>query len=289
VTRPRPVTGDLAALVQGFVSRIPGEASGSFRRPGPGESDAMQAAFGAVVEGDLDAADRAADPRGYSVVEYTDTADGRRLAILAERQRPDGTWPNCWGLFVHQMGSASLLTVEVPHPVFDAHTELVGLELFRSARAANLFMAGAGRRANADGSADVAHNGASVFEAVHRRALTPGSMVIQPHGFDEGENRGLGDAVVSSGAVPADDLAGAVARALEALGLRVCLFDGVRCRTMGGTRNVQGASTRAAGGSFVHLELAAGIRASQALSREVSRAVAGAIRSLAKPSIVRPR
>ena len=93
---------------------------------------------------------------------------------------------------------------EVPHPCKstarcnavggDRRTHTMAVTTFERAGAKFLFVAGTDRGATAVGcpqrpcSADVAHEGASMFEAVHEMALVsrlslPAARVYQPHGF----------------------------------------------------------------------------------------------------------
>lgn len=271
-TPPPGVTGDLTTLVHGFVSRIPGRGSGAFDRPSTDERGVMADAYRAIVAGDDTQAASLAGPLGYSVIRYTDVATGRDLVILAERQNPDQSWPHAWGLYVHSKNSTSNMTVEVPHPVADVDTELVGAEIFRLAGSANLFIAGAERNARADGSADVAHNARSVFEAIHEAVLTPQAIVVQPHGFEStGTDRDYGDLVLSSGSASPPEAIRQLAASFQKAGLRVCLYDGLHCQGLGGTTNIQGRSTRVAGGLFVHMEMDLDLRISRAESAKVVR------------------
>jgi hypothetical protein len=243
----------------------------------------MQLAFRAMVRGDLAGAIGAASEVGHDVVPYLDRATGRDLLILHERPI-EGRSGRGWGLFVHAAGGGAEVTIEAPHPVNDAHTEFLAVQAFRAAAGANLFIAGAHRHANPFGAADVAHQPISVFETLHRVAIERPGVVFQPHGFESRGARRSWDAVVSSGRLPPDDLAETVTRRLRRMGIRAVLFDGEACRVLGGTRNVQGRSTRERGSRFLHLELAHRLRADPGTASDVAAAAAGAIEAfLADP------
>ncbi len=275
---PSPIRGDLGSLVHGFASAIPGPGSEGYDEPSPRERTELATAFRELVAGDIRGAETVAAPFGYSVVRYTDTATNQPLLILAERQGSDGRWPHAWGLYIHAPGSSSSVTVEVPHPVFDINSEIVGTVLFRAVEASNLFIAGAERNANRNGSADVAHNGRSVFQAIHDSILERSGIIVQPHGFEgAGSERSFGDLVVSSGSAPADPIAARVSGALERAGFKVCLYDGTRCRSLGATTNVQGIAARAAGAHFLHLEMSPRLRDSSRLISRLADAVASVI------------
>jgi hypothetical protein len=150
--------------------------------------------------------------------------------------------------------------VEVAHPVADWNTEDVGVETFREANAEDLFIAGAHRAANSNGSADVAHAQTSVFQGIHDAAIEPPTNVFQPHGFDKAKHPNCGEAVVSAGRTPPTQLAREVHSALRNAGFDALLYNGRVCPALGATTNVQGKSTRAIGADFLHVESIKDIR-----------------------------
>jgi hypothetical protein len=269
-------SGDLRALVGSFTEKIPRRSSGDYEAPSSLEARRMAQAYHAIRADRLDRAARLARRVGYAVRLYTDTVTRRRLVELAparDRARPG------WGLFLHDRGSRSRLVIEVAHPVADVDTEKVGVELFRRARATDLFVAGAHRRADRDGSADVAHRADSVFQAVHRATVGRGAVVIQPHGFDASRSeRGFGDSVLSDGTPNPPPLLLRATDALRGAGYDVCLFTGQDCSRLAAETNVQGQATREAGGVFMHVELARQIRVERADRVRVTTALGRLLR-----------
>ena len=51
-----------------------------------------------------------------------------------------------------------------------------------------------------------------------------------------------------------------VAANVSAAGFRLCVYDGIHCPAFGATTNVEGRAARAAGDSFLHLELSERVR-----------------------------
>ena len=237
----------------------------------------MAGAFDALRQGDAERAEAMAEPYGYEVLELS-APQGRVLA-LAERRGPSDGRRNAWGLYLVAPDAPSAVVVEVPHPLHDEGTERIGAELFEQAGARYLFVAGAHRLAVSGGVADVAHQEASVFEALHRRAVDGGGPVVQPHGFS-GWSRppGYGDVVLSSGTPQPGPLVSAAAASISAAGVPVSIYDGRDVRTLGGAANVQAASSRAAGVLFLHVELSDRVRSDPGLRRRVTAALAAAIR-----------
>jgi hypothetical protein len=271
-----PASGDLMARVLQLVRTMPRPGSDAYDVPTSAEATAMASAFGAVRDGNLDEAAGIAGALGYVVQPFSDTTTGRHLVLMAERRNPDGSWPHAWGLFVFSPGSRSRLVVDVAHPFDDIDTPQVGVETFRLADARGLLLAGASRYAADGGASDMAHATGTVFDAIHRSLLSPGVLVFEPHGFESTNHQDYGEVVVSSGVFPPQPLARRAAGALSAAGFRVCLYDGSRCSALGATTNVQGASTREAGGQFLHVEMAPRIRSAERLRHRVAEAIARA-------------
>ncbi len=256
----KTASGDLASYINSFVATVPGRDSQAYDVPNSTERSTMAQAFNAIEAGNVSKAATLVDPLKYDVVRYTDTATGRAFVILSERRRADGSYPHAWGMYVFSPNATSDTTVEVAHPVADWNTEDVGVETFRKANAEDLFIAGAHRYANVDGSADVAHAKTSVFEDIHKAAVESSTKVFQPHGFSQTEHPDYGEAVVSAGTAPPTQLAQDIHGALRNAGFDARLYDGVSYKDLGATTNVQGNSTRAIGANFLHVESIKSIR-----------------------------
>lgn len=268
----------LDRLVERLLVTLPGPGSGGYDHPRRDQADALARAYAAARSGDAARAARLTAPLGYGVRRL---GEGDALALaLAPRPRADDEPGHGWGLFVHAPAAPADLVVEVVHPRADVRTALLGLLAFRATEASDLLIAGAHRAANADGSADVAHAPTSAFQTVHRSLLHRGVTVLQLHGFDSrARSPDYGDAVVSDGTSLPSAPARAVARALRAAGLSVCLYSGKRCSQLAAVTNVQGQATRDAGGAFVHVELSARVRRERDLRGRVIGALSDALRT----------
>jgi hypothetical protein len=180
--------------------------------PTADERARFQCGFQYAAARQLDRAARLLQPLRYDVKQLVDTGAPvkRRLVLLEERKSrgPDGVerYRHAWGLYVIATETAvPVVAVEVPHQCKssarcnavggDRRTHTMAVTTFERAGAKYLFIAGTDRGAIATGcpqspcSADVAHEGASMFEAVHEAALAPtlplaaAARVYQPHGF----------------------------------------------------------------------------------------------------------
>src|SRR5215212_7097721 len=224
-TTVQVASGDLAADINSFVGAIPRSGSAGYDTPTNPEIRKMARTYNAIEAGKLSRAASIVNPLKYDVVRYKDTATNRRLILLAERQNQDGSWPHAWGMYVFSPQATSDATVEVAHPVADWNTEDIGVETFREANAEDLFIAGAHRYANSNGSADVAHADASVFEDVHEAAIESSTKVFQPHGFSQTSHPDCGEVVVSAGKSPPTELAQKVYDDLRSAGFNAILYD----------------------------------------------------------------
>jgi hypothetical protein len=268
----RTIKGDLGRFVDRFVAAL--SERRVYTSPTARQAALLSETYRAMRAGKLQRAESLARPLGYRVFRYLDTATHRRLTMLIETRKPR----RGWGLYVHSPRSRSRLIVEVAHPHADLETEKVGVGVFRRANAADLFVAGSHRYAAEDGSSDAAHNPSGPFEVVHRGALTPAAVVLQPHGFDEGErNAQYGQIIVSSGKAPSN-LAASLAEKLRARGFPTCVYSPGHCEGLGATTNVEGRSTRAVGARFIHVELALPLRERDDLRTRVVSTVANTLR-----------
>ncbi|MFB6890237.1 hypothetical protein ACFCX4_13075 [Kitasatospora sp. NPDC056327] len=266
---PRPV--DLAARVDAYTAGF--SVTGPYAVPDPAARRAVAEGVARAVDGRPDRADRLLAAAGYRLTEFTDTVSGRRTAEIADAS---GTDPRGWGRVYLDLSTRTTWSAQIPHPVADSRTELLGVDLFRLAPGGVLVLAGAHRRAGTDGAADVAHRDDTVFAAVVGALTARALPGLQLHGFDEDGLPGT-DAVVSSGAGPAGDTAERAAAALDATGLAVCRAWRGKCGRLAGTTNVEGRSAAALGAPWVHVELANPLRTDPARRAATAGALARAV------------
>ena len=205
-----PPLTSLIGEVTDFVESAPSGQRYVF--PTAAERARFQCGFRYAAARQLANAARLLQPLQYDVKQLGDasTPAGKRFVLLEERRSRgrDGVerYRRAWGLYVIATRTrVPVLAVEVPHPCRstarcnvvggDRRTHTMAVTTFERAGAKYLFVAGTDRGATAVGcpqrpcSADVAHEGASMFEAVHEMALVStlslpaAARVYQPHGF----------------------------------------------------------------------------------------------------------
>jgi hypothetical protein len=192
------------------------------------------------------------------------------ISILTERHRRLGV-----GVYALRTGAGSpaRLVVEVPHPRADLHTEVLGPVLFDALHADALLVATTHRSV-----ADVAHRSDTVFAGVDAAIVGAGTVVVQVHGFDESRHDGSAQVVLSSTETAPSPLLRRLADKLADADFNTCVYDGIHCRSLAGTRNVEAAHARSVGAEFVHLELATGIRSDAQQRERLAETLASALR-----------
>ena len=268
--------GDLSQVIAEIVEAAPRRGSEKYVEPSLRQLAEFASLASSMETGDLVGASQYAEALGYTLVRFDDSSTGQRMLVAREEAEYAHEPERGWGTIVVDPEGANIL-IEVPHPIYERGTSEVGVGLFRETGAKALLVAGAHRYSWEDERSDVAHASNTAFNAAHE-ALLPASFVVQPHGFDSEEKYYYPDVILSSGAVPASARAKAIYRGLEEAGLSVGLYDrDSRFENVGGTTNAQGVSTRQAGGEFVHVEAARGVRADVAERSRLVKAIASSL------------
>ncbi|TDD62922.1 hypothetical protein E1263_02220 [Kribbella antibiotica] len=244
----------MGTLVTDFTAGL--SANQEYHQPESGELAATATGFSAALNHRKTAE---FTNLGFTVLDGVDSVTGRAYTMVVNEQ--------AWGMYVIDRSAPLSVAVEVPHPVSDLRTELVGIDLFRHEPGAVLLVAGAHRRA-----ADVAHEPTSVFHAIATVLAQRGLAQVQLHGFDD-RNLPATDIVLSSGAALVGDLARRTADRLSAGGFAVCLAWTERCDRLAGTTNAQGEMAAAAGTVFLHVEMSRTVRDSPARRTDIVRAL----------------
>ena len=262
--------GSLKNQVTRLEKSLPRAQTEGFVVPSAEELAAFAAIPGLLNPDHIDDALAAASSHEYELFWYTDKADEGAASYLLREADPSSRG---WGLYVFRTVTSSDIIVEAPHPISDADTPSVAVDVFRALGARALLIAGAHRDANRNGSADAAHEPATVFQSIHTAELqrsidSRGSgVVLQIHGFGSSSHPGYPDVIVSyehgKGISPADILQGeslqsAILKALEKQHVEAGTCSGGQWRDLCGATNIQ-AST-AAKGIFIHIELDDNIR-----------------------------
>ncbi|MFD9965574.1 hypothetical protein [Amycolatopsis sp. NPDC058986] len=265
---PTPVAHSSAASLDSLVADFTGALSAGqpYRPPGAAERRAGQEGFTKVLDAGH-ATSSALDGLGFSVRDGVDAKTGRPYTIAVNESGTE----RAWGMYVIDRSAPPSLVVEVPHPAFDLHTELAGLDQFRQVPGAVLMIAGAHRKAGG-GKADVAHEESSMFHVIATTLMARKLAQVQLHGFDDDSQPGT-DIVLSTGAGKAGDPAFRAADRLIAHDFVVCPGWAQTCPGLEAKTNVQGKAAAAAGTVFLHVEMSRTVRDSATRRADVVRAL----------------
>ncbi|GGV10519.1 hypothetical protein GCM10010495_24930 [Kitasatospora herbaricolor] len=270
-----PEQVDLAARVHAYTAGF--GPSTPYTTPDEEQRRAVADGVAQAVEGGPAQAGPRLRAAGYRLTEWVDSASGRRFAEIADASGGSEA-ERGWGRVYLDLSAKASWSVQVPHPVFDTDTELLGVAAFRAAPGGVMVLAGAHRKAGAGGSSDPAHRTDTVFDAVIGALAARGLPGIQVHGFDEGSLPGR-DAVVSGGSSSPGPAAQLTADGLEGAGFAVCRAWRDRCGHLEGTTNVQGRFAAGLGVPWLHVELGNGLRTDPARRAEVAAALGVTARS----------
>ena len=254
---PRRLDGDLLNQITQLEAEMPRANSQGFVVP----TDAEKTAFAEIVEkleaGDIERAGEQAAEGNYELVQYADRGDANSISWLLRELKPIRKG---WGLYAIRQNAAQDVIVEAPHPLADEGTPAIAARLYRALQARALLIAGAHRQANADGTADAAHDAQTIFEALHESLTKSDSTVIlQVHGFASGKHAGYPQLVLGRDEAKADGVLEKLADTLRRKGVRVGICDGRSWTELCGEKNIQ--SRRSGPAIFIHLELDESVRA----------------------------
>lgn len=266
---------DLRSRILTYTAEF--EPDGDYTPPSDAQREKLSEGVGHLLDGNATKAEQLLTPIGLKVTRLTDTASGRRYDEIAARQQGEAQH---WGRLYLNADAGLRWNAQVPHPVSDRDTELLGVRLLEDNPGGSLVLAGAHRRAGEDGAADVAHREDSAFHTIVVELQKRDVPGVQLHGFARDSDRPY-EAVVSTGAAQnAHTETSAMADAMEADGLRVCRGWQDRC-PLEGVTNVQGRASQRQHAKFVHVELAPSARGDRRHADEAERALSGLVTSWA--------
>lgn len=241
----------LTARIKSFTGAM--SARQPYRPPDQAEQSSAGHGFAALLTDDRPANAELAG-LGFTRTNLLDPVTHRPLTLI---QHEPGS-ERAWGMYLIDRTAAPSLAVEVPHPAFDLHSELFGLDLFRATPGAVLAIAGAHRRADGN-RADVAHDPDSLFQVMATYLSGRGLAQVQLHGFDNESAPGY-DIVLSTGTTRTSAAAIRAGEGFRAAGVATCLAWARVCAGLEGTTNVQGKVAANDGTVFLHVELSRTVR-----------------------------
>ncbi|MFP5225918.1 MAG: hypothetical protein ACLGH3_10280 [Actinomycetota bacterium] len=190
---------------------------------------------------------------------------GRKLGLLVEqwrggapvvtvREDPERA-ARGWGMLAIRPSSPMQTIIEVPHPIDDLYTDVLGVQLFEEMQASALLIAGSHRHANGPYTSDAARLERTLFQTAHLLLVESETMVVQLHGFSRQRHPDVVEQVIlSDGTDKPARWAFDIGDRLDGKGLPTCVY-GMDCNELGGETNLQMRTARKAGARSLHLEL----------------------------------
>lgn len=264
-----PPSVDLARSVAAYTDRF--APDGAFRPPSRAERQTVADGVGLLLDHHREQAEQRLAEVDFAVRTLVDSVTGRQFAEVYDRV-DQGPAPRGWGRVFIGLDHPVRWSVQVPHPVADQDTELLGVRVLRGSPGGLLVVAGAHRKSGEGDAADVAHRRDTVFHAVCSELVRRRVAGIQLHGFAQ-ESAPRYDVIASAGAGTAGRPAGRrLADALGAKDFAVCRA-WVRSCPLAGRDNVQGRWAAEKRVPFLHVEFAPGPRSDVRKAARVAEAV----------------
>ncbi|MEW2162084.1 hypothetical protein AB0912_03665 [Streptomyces sp. NPDC007084] len=264
-----PPRVDLARSIAAYTDRF--APDGSFQPPSATERETVADGVGLLLDGHREQAEHRLAEVDFAVRTIVDSVTGRRFAEVYDRV-DQGPAPRGWGRVLVGLDHPVRWSVQVPHPVADQDTELLGVRVLRGSPGGLLVIAGAHRKSGEGNAADVAHRRDTVFHAVCAELVRRGVPGVQLHGFAR-ESAPRYDVIASTGAGKDGLAAGRrLADALGSRGFAVCRAWARSC-PLSGQDNTQGRAAAAAKVPFLHVEFAPGPRTDGRQAARVAEAV----------------
>ncbi|MGW1892812.1 hypothetical protein ACWCP6_21615 [Streptomyces sp. NPDC002004] len=260
---------DLDRRVADYTARF-GRDTG-YSEPTSADRRTIAEGVGLLLDGHRSQAQQRLSDVDFEIRTIVDSATGRRYEEVADRT-DDSPTPRGWGRVYIGLDSPARWSVQVPHPVADAHTEHLGVRVLRGSQGGVLVIAGAHRKAGDGNAADVAHRRDTVFNAICDELTLHGLPGVQVHGFaDDSAPRYDVIASTGKGRIARNEGRG-LADALHARDFAVCRA-WVRSCPLAGHTNMQGRAAADQRVPFLHVEFSNRLRTNDGLMARAVEAV----------------
>jgi hypothetical protein len=265
-----PAAGtDLTALINSFIA--PFNSSQPYREP---NSTELANGVAGVQRLAINGADAAGllTPLGFTISSGIDSVTKKPYVLAYNEFGTD----RAWGLYLVDLSVPIRLIVEVPHPVAETSTTLMGLQHWQTVPGTLLMIAGAHKDANS-GLADVSLHTGSFFYGVGASFASMKLPQIQYHGYADATAPSLSQ-VVSAGTGIVGSAIKRVSTELTSAGFAVGNgWDSSGSGTgLTATTNVQGIDAAAKNTTWIHVTTNDTTRASADARKLTVTAVAAA-------------
>jgi len=206
-------SGSLSDYVIAYTDGLPGVGGNDYQTPTTGQRTEWSNTVVLILQGNYGIANTVANNFGYRVVIFYDTTTLETYYIL-EKQSSSA---NHWGMFVHNpKGKRGRLFIQAPHPKYDSYTDRQATYIFRYNSCRALYITGTHRcnstmNSSCSGTStvcgpngpykisDQAHTVDGMLQTTTNvvNNYISNLIVIQPHGFAQGEDDP--DVIISNG------------------------------------------------------------------------------------------
>lgn len=254
-------SGNLVDLIRNIKDAMPGNGSNAFVIPSNSEMSLFQTIVSDLRQKNYSVIQAKIASVNYEFLKFTDTPTNKIYYILKEKS----PIIKGWGTYIYYANGKDSLSIQVPHPIWDTNSWLLGIKAFARSNATWFLMAGTHRYANSDTSSDVAHVTQAVFHALHKTIATP--VAIQVHGYSRSNSiyTGYPDIIISNGTLYPPSSLFDLKTKFETKGFSTGVFSFSTYSNLwrlGATTNTQGQWSNSNGKLFIHIEFEYFIRTS---------------------------
>lgn len=296
-------SGSLSDYVIAYTDGLPGAEGNDYQTPTSSQRTEWSNTIVLILQGNYGVANTVANNFGYRVVIFYDTTTLETYYIL-EKQSSSA---NHWGMFVHNpKGKRSRLFIQAPHPKYDLYTDRQATYIFRYNSCRALYITGTHRCNSTTNSScsgtstvcgpngpykisDQAHTVDGMLQTTTNvmNNYISSLIVIQPHGFAQGEDDP--DVIISNGTrfTPGNDYAVMIRDNMllidETLTFKTAHIDldwdrlialtNTQGRLINNSSNACSNNATATTGRFIHLEQCYNLRNSTASRKKLSDAI----------------
>jgi hypothetical protein len=270
--------------------------SNLYRPPTASQLETFRKLASSLIAEDFNRGLKLAIELNYELVKFTDTSS-QKIFFGVREKLVKGKQSLGWGSYFIDPTSSIPVLIEVPHVLYDLHTEDIGANVFLKTSARGFLLAGAHRNANGLNTADVCDPISSVFQEVHQVWVLSGASTWQIHGFSLDSHSMFPantQAVLSNGRGQITPEISTLSEKMHKANYKSYVYhhlaannplnqqvnQGVKgsiFSSLGATQNIQGIFSRAHSQPFVHIELERSIRESQSHQKKVASCIANSV------------
>lgn len=259
------IKGDLHNFINQIVDDMPRSGSNAYVQASATESTQFEQVFDFIANEEYNKIQLLLNQFDYQFIRFIHESTQNDTVYVIRERIPI---KRGWGTYIWRSESADRnVHIQVPHPIFDNNTPVVGIRGFLANNMQYFSMAGTHRYANGEADAnppsDMARNSNSIFQMAHRRWSD--AQALQLHGFNDSNPiyENYPEIIISNGTVNPQPILYLMRDRFLNRSYTADVYD-TQTRSqlslLGATQNPQGQWSASNDHVFIHVELARYLR-----------------------------